>query len=396
MSKRAIAVVVSGFITVFVAYSIRYGFGMLLPEMVLDLNISKTQAGTISAVYFIVYTISTPILGVISDRYSYRTILTVFTAILGIGAVLMAWVSGYIDASFYYAIAAFGHAACWAPVMILVQKWAPENRRGTAVAFVGVGTCLGIFSWGLLLPVVVAVSGWRIGWMCLGLSGLLVALVNFFLIRNPHNHFEQSVTRKLDVIAFLGAYKCVFRLPVFWIVGIAYLCVGFNIITIFNFLPIHARESLGAAYSVSTRYISIVALAGIAGQLILGALSDRIGRFRTMITSAIFLGGASLGISQTSNIWTLGFFAACWGFGYGAVCAVYSAAASDLFSERYTGGVVGIWTAFLGLGSVIAPIISGRIIDNSGSYTWVFLSAMIAGLLSIVLLFTRHRNFSSP
>ena len=63
MSKRAYGVLTASFFTIFIAYAIRYGYGLLLPEMLPTLGISKTQAGIIYASYFFAYTIFSPISG---------------------------------------------------------------------------------------------------------------------------------------------------------------------------------------------------------------------------------------------------------------------------------------------------------------------------------------------
>ncbi len=47
MSKRAVVIIFAGFLTVFIAYAVRYAYGMLLPEMLHTLSISKTQAGVV-------------------------------------------------------------------------------------------------------------------------------------------------------------------------------------------------------------------------------------------------------------------------------------------------------------------------------------------------------------
>jgi hypothetical protein len=53
MTKRDAGIVVSGFLTVFIAFSIRYSYGLVLPYMLSTLAISKTEAGVIFSSYFI-------------------------------------------------------------------------------------------------------------------------------------------------------------------------------------------------------------------------------------------------------------------------------------------------------------------------------------------------------
>lgn len=386
MNKRAIAVIIAGFFTVSIAYSIRYGYGMLLPEMLLELDFTKIQAGGILTVYFIIYTIFTPALGALSDHYSYSAILTIFTAILGLGALLMATTTGFIQTNLFFSVAAFGHAACWAPVVVLVQKWVPDSRRGTALSFVSMGVGTGIFVWGIVLPLFVSNYGWRSGWMALGITGLVIALLNLILVRNPPVPNIKENKSKFNISLFLAAYRDIFARKSFWIIGTAYLLVSFNVIIIFTFLPVYSRESLDMAFAVSTRFISIIAFFGICGQLTLGPLSDKVGRIRIMIICGIIAGFGCLAIIYASDLWLLYAVVGCYGVGYGAIWPVYAAAATDQFSRRHAGGVIGLWTIFLGVGSLIAPVISGWIIDSTGSYTGVFLSAMAAGLLSAIIL----------
>ena len=114
MSKRAIAILIAGFFTLFTAYAIRYAYGMLLPEMLVDFNISKAQAGVIYSSYFFTATLFSPALGLLVDRWNARVILSVFLALLGIGAFLMSLSTTVLQASAFFAIVGIGHSACWA------------------------------------------------------------------------------------------------------------------------------------------------------------------------------------------------------------------------------------------------------------------------------------------
>lgn len=386
MSKRAYAIIAACFFTVSIAYSIRYGYGMLLPEMLPALGISKTQAGTIFAVYFIVYTIFTPIMGTLSDLFNFRLLLTVFPAVLGLGALMMAQVTGFAQACLFFSIAGLGHAACWAPVASLVQKWVPDNKRGTALSVVSIGIGLGIPLWSGLLPVLVSEFGWRTGWISMGVFGMAVAVLNLILVRNPEAVEERLVSAHERIIYVGIMYKTLLRSRGFWMVGMSYLLIGFNVLVPFTFLPVYATESLHLDYAVSTRFVGIIALMGVIGQLTLGPLSDRIGRGKVMILCSSIMGTACLGMALAGTAGTLYAAAGLYGLAYGAVWPMYAAAASDSFPRNQTGSVVGLWTVFLGLGSIISPVICGWTIDITGVYTWAFLLGLLAGFFSIGFL----------
>ena len=65
---RVVAIIIAGFSTVFVAFAIRYSYGLLLPDMLTSLAITKTEAGVIFSAYFFTYTIFSPLLGLLVDR----------------------------------------------------------------------------------------------------------------------------------------------------------------------------------------------------------------------------------------------------------------------------------------------------------------------------------------
>ena len=73
MRPRLIGIIIAGFSTIFVAFAIRYSYGLLLPEMLSGLSISKTEAGIIYSSYFLTYTLFSPLLGLLVDRFDARS-----------------------------------------------------------------------------------------------------------------------------------------------------------------------------------------------------------------------------------------------------------------------------------------------------------------------------------
>ena len=389
MSLRGYGVFIAAFFTVSIAYAVRYGYGMLLPGMLLSLQITKTQAGVIYASYFVAYTIFSPILGSLSDRLDSRKLLTVFSALLATGALLMAYATTVFQAAAIFAVAGVGHAACWAPVVSLVQKWVDDRHRGTALALVTMGSGIGIAAWSLFLSTIVARSNWQAGWIQLGIFGFFVAVLNFMFIRNPPIRVGISAKNsESDHNTKASGFFCgqfMGSIPL-WLIGFSYLLIGFTVLVPFTFLSVYASEELHLSYTTATRFFTIIAAAGIFGKLSLGVLSDRWGRIRVMMMCGGLLG---IGCWGTANVAALSLkicFIVMIGIGFGAVWPVYAAAAIDFFPRSTAGSVIGLWTFFLGIGSITSPIICGWTIDFSGSYTWAFNIGCIAAMLSASLL----------
>lgn len=384
MTKRAYAIIVAGFLTVSITYAIRYAYGLLLPAMVPDLGITMTEAGIIYAVYFAFYTLFTPVLGMLGDRFNNRILLTVFTAVLALGALLMSMAETVTMACVYFALAGLGTAACWVPVVALVQRWVPENRKGTALSIVTMGVGIGVPFWSFLLPPIVARFGWQAGWISLGLFGLAVAGLNGFLVRNPPQ-WRDGIQRQ-PVEPLRQSCSALLRDKTFWLIGMSYLFVGANEPIPFAFISIYTHDVLDFPYSVAARFIAVITFVGLFGQLVLGVLSDRWGRIRVIILCGVLMGAGFAGMAYFKSQLGLYGTAAIYGLGFGAIWPMYGAAGSDFFRRDLTGSVVGLWTLFLGVGSVVSPIICGRIIDTTGNYTGVFLLGGISMGISVLLL----------
>ncbi len=389
MSRRAVAVIIAGFFTVFIAFAVRYAYGLLLPQMLPSLAISKTQAGIIYSSYFIAYTIFSPILGLLADRYDARFILTFFVTILGTGALLMTLSSSVMNASLFFTLAGIGHSACWVPVVALIQRWVSDKRRGIALAFTDLGSATGIAAWSAVIPTIVATYSWRAGWMSLGLFAFFVAGLNFLLVRNrpveissPQSPMPARRTHE----TVRATYTRLLHDLRFWLIGLSYLLIAFSVLIPFTFLSTYAAQELAMPYEAATRLIALIAIAGVAGKLVLGHLSDTLGRIRVMMLCGALLATGCLGMAYSQRYLTLSSFTLIFGLGYGAIWPVYAAAASDYFSKESAGSVVGLWTLYLGVGSMSSPVITGWTIDATGRYVWAFILAVITALISLLLL----------
>lgn len=389
MKHSSIGIVIACFFTIFIAYSIRYGYGMLLPPMLDDLDISKTDAGTIYASYFLAYTLFSPLLGWLSDKYSLRLILTSFMVLLSIGAALMACATSVISASIYFTLCGIGHAACWAPVMALVQRSVPDKRRGMALAFTTMGSGIGIASWGVVLPFLESMYSWKAGWLGMGICGLCIAGLNALFVKDPYGAVGESGRDNPPAAKSTGAkvlYEALLKDRQIWLIGLAYSLVGFSVLVPYTFLSTYSMEQLDFTFAVSTRLFVVIAISGLVGKIILGSISDVIGRVKVMILCGLFLGVGCLGMAASQNVLTVSLFAGVFGFGFGAVWPVYAAAAPDFFPLNISGSVIGLWTVFLGVGSIVSPVICGWTIDHTGAYTLTFLMGTGAGVGSALLL----------
>jgi sugar phosphate permease len=387
MNKNTLAVLIACFFTVLIAYSVRYSYGTLLPEMMTSLSITKAQAGVIYSSYFIAYSILSPIFGLLSDRINMRVLISVFVAVMGVGTFLMQFPTSVVQASIFFTIAGIGCAACWAPVMALAQRWISDKHRGLNLAIIDAGSSLGVMMSGAFIPVVVASFDWQMGWRILGIAAIVLGAIDLILIRNRPASQPNPTPVNSKGQGKLGGmtYRQVFKDRRFWFIGLAYLLTGFVVIIPFTFISTYAVQELSFPYGSATLLITIIGAGGLLGKLTLGPLSDKIGRLRILVLCAVILALGSLGIAYSRGI-ALMVICGLFGIGYGACWALYAACASDFFSKQAAGGIIGLWTFFLGVGSIVAPIIAGWTADTTGTLMWAFVMAAAGGVGSLLLL----------
>lgn len=390
MSKRAVAVIVAGFFTVFVAFSIRYAYGLLLPQMLSSLSISKTEAGVIFSSYFITYTTLSPFLGLLGDRTDSRTLLTIFVTLLGTGAYLMSFSSTVVQASLFFALAGIGHSACWAPVVTVVLRWVSEKRRGIVLSIVDLGSACAVAAWSILIPLIIGPYGWRTVWSILGVITFLAAGMNFLAVKShppfdPEDPQGSGETQEART-SIKEAYVAIFRDVKFYLIGFSYLLISFSILIPFTFLTAYGTQELNISYSSAAALVAVIGVSGAGGKLILGHVSDLVGRLGVMMLCGLLTAVGCLGLAYAHAFFVLILFTVVFGVGYGTIWPVYAASARDMFSKDYSGSVIGLWTLYHGSGSVLSPVIAGWTIDATGTYFWALILAVIASVLSLLLL----------
>lgn len=384
-------ILLTSFLTVFVSFSIRSGFGILLPEIMDALSLTNTQAAYIGSAYFVAYMVFAPLLGILTDKIGGRKVITTFCIVMGAGTVLMGTITYLWTACLFHFLVGVGAAACWAPVSALLQKWFSARRRGIALGILTVGAALGGAIIGLILPRILFGYGWRFSWYLLGLLALIMVPINGLLLRSKPEDVSVKVQGEVSNQGTPMAqidYREMLRTSKFWLIGTSYLAMSFATYIAYVFLVTYATEELKIELAVAGMLVTVSALCGIPGALILPTLSDRLGRRRTLAVSNLMLAfSLSAFVLVKSDVFLLTLSAVALGVFSGGIWPIYAACAADYFSPSVAGTVMGFWTTLYGLGSTISPPIAGYLADLYGTFFWSFImSSMVAVMATLLIL----------
>ncbi|MFO7876855.1 MAG: MFS transporter [Desulfovermiculus sp.] len=172
------------FFNLFINYSVRLGYGVVLPEMIKDLGLSRTGGGSIYNAYLVTYITLTPFTGYLTDRFGARRVISICALILGLGVLLMGTVQSLGAACLAYAVVGIGATGMWTPVLTVVQRWFALKRRGLALGILSTGYGLGFATMGVVFPFIVASLNWRFAWYFLGIGALIMVVLNAVFLRS--------------------------------------------------------------------------------------------------------------------------------------------------------------------------------------------------------------------
>ena len=227
------------FVNLFINYSARLGYGVILPEMIRTLEFGRAAGGSIFNAYLFTYIAMSPFTGYFTDRIGGRVVITVCAFILGLGLLLMGTVSSLWTACLFYAVVGLGASGMWTPLLTVVQRWFSYKRRGLALGIMSTGYGLGFATMGAVFPWVVHNYNWRYAWYFLGSAALVMVLMNGLLLRSDpessgyrpwgQRKEDQSPIQTRDPIRVSEALPKILRNRAFWLIGFSYLAIAYSL-----------------------------------------------------------------------------------------------------------------------------------------------------------------------
>ncbi len=386
----------ASFFTVFTYFSIRLGYGILMPQMIVTLKITKAQAGIIASSFFISYTIFCPLLGYLVDRVSARKLLTLFSLILAAGTFLMGKPVSLFQACIYFAIVGVGSSAMWVPVAALVQRWFGVKRRGMILGILGTSPSIGYATMGVIFPPLVTRYDWRTCWFVLAFLAFALVPIHAMLVRTKPEDLnlrpwgdEPSPPPEdppAEIKAKVG-YRDLMKIRNLWFGGVSYFFIAFGAYIFNLFIVTYGTMELNLPFASAAKLASAMALSGIFGSLLLPTFSDSFGRKRSLMLINLSLASAILLVIWAGNHRVALLVTVClFGFFNAAIWPLYAAAAADFFPHGATGSVLGFWTIFYGIALILAPALAGYIADVTGTFIYSFVIASAAGGLAAFFL----------
>lgn len=256
-------------------YADRTSITALYSLLKTDMGFTDVGLGAIGSVFLWSYAFSSPFCGFLGDRVSRGrlvlwslagwSLVTLFT-----GLVVEQWqllgmrgLLGLVEAMYLPA------------AMALLAEYHGTETRGKAMALMGLGNYVGMAGGGTIGGYFGEHNGWRMPLLVLGMAGLVLAALCWFLL--PAGRADRSGPSERKGLSFPVAAGRLLRIPSFLVVAGAGVLTAIGTWIFINWLPLYFRENMdmtlaGAGFIGS----SVVSLSAAAGQVVGGVVSDRV------------------------------------------------------------------------------------------------------------------------
>jgi MFS family permease len=137
-------------------------------------------------------------------------------------------------------------------------------------------------------------------------------------------------------------------------------------------------------------FVALLAVFNAGGRLIAGAVSDYMGRMKTILFVCVSQSVVMFLFPHFTTITTFILGSAVVGISYGACLSLFPATTADHWGTKNLGLNYGILFTAWGVGGVLGPILAGRVADATGNYQMAYtISATLMILAAILTFFTK-------
>jgi MFS family permease len=378
----------------FLNYVDRGNLATAAPLIQDQLHLSGKQMGFLLSAFFWSYVPAQLIAGWVADRFNPYLAFAGAVALASIATAAAGIATGFVSLFILRVLLGVGESATFPCSAKLLTQNLSADRLGAANGMVGVGMALGpafgTFFGGLLINH----FGWRLVFLGVGTVSLLWNLPWYLTTRKGY-------TRPVNDDAHAApSFTQLLRRRELWGASLGHFCGNYAFYFVISWLPLYLVKARGFSIDQMATTGGLIFLVYALSSFLMGRLSDRwiasgasTNRVRkTMVIIAHTGMALSLAVVEMGSLRLsiACLFSAAFFFGF-FTPTLYSIG-QTLAGPRAAGKWIGIQGCIANIAGIIAPIVTGFVVDISGEYFWAFVIAAavpVVGILGWGLLIRR-------
>ncbi len=379
--RHALTVIAAGAAIVFISMGVRQSFGFFLAPVSDDLGTGRETFSLAMAIQNIM--LGLPLAGILADRLGSRRVAVAGGLVYGGAMLAMArWASpgglyGWLGLTAGLALSATSYVV----VLGAVGRVVPAHRRASAFGLITAAGSLGMFA---LIPVtrgLISVYRWQGAFLALAAITGSIALVAWRLPAAPRPEAAAAPVEE----PFLAVLARARRNRSYWLLIAGFFVCGFHVAFVATHLPAFLSDG-GVSTAAATTAVALIGLLNIVGSSTFGMLGDRF-RKRTLLSLLYFsraVAFALLLLLPLTDLTAVAFGAVI-GFLWLATVPLTSGAVAQILGARYLATLYGVVFFSHQVGGFLGVWLGGRVFDATGSYTPVWIGAILLGLFAALV-----------
>ena len=374
----------------------RQNFNIAMPALLDYFGTTKTHLGWILTASSIVYGVGKFCNGFISDRSNARIFMVCGLVAVGILTFLSGFASTITLLGILCILSHWFQSMGWPPATRMLTHWYASKELGMKWALGSTSNQIGGAFAMIICGYLVDVYGWRAAFFVPGIIALLISIFLFNRLRNSPSEVGLPIVEEYKECDILSAsaynrllktqlLKLVFFNKLLWYVCLANMFVYIVRAGLIFWMPMFLHEQKYLSLSQAGLQVAAYDVLGLAGALAAGWVSDKIFHGRRGPVGTIFMVILPLMLVlfwQIPNKYTLlsMITLALTGFFVAGPHMLIGVATADFTSKQAVGTANGLSGLFGYLGSALAGVCVGWIVDNWG-WDGVFLFFILSSIL---------------
>ena len=382
----------------------RVSSAIIAPDLSRDLGLNSQELGLLGAIFFYVFALVQPPLGLLLDRIGARISMVVLNSIAVLGAIIFAHAGSLPGGVIGRGLLGLGMAANLMGTLKLFTKWFQLGRFATITGLLLSMGALGTLAATSPLALLIQALGWRGAFYALAcLNAVLTACLWFTVRDTPLDERRPNTTpsNTPSPLPAWGSMKALFTTWNYWAISLSiFLRYGsfasIQALWAGPFLMVH----LGLPAVTAGNLLLMISAGFILGSPLGGIVSDRVlkSRKRTLIIALFILAAAIFTLAQwqgTSHLvalaavlFLLGFFAS---FNQLSFAHIMELMPQEMSGTAMAGinffTMMGAGLFIHALGAVMQSM-APNLSDGGGAYRTAFLICFAAILMALVFYFT--------
>ncbi len=390
-------VVVAVFLVIGITlYGIHFSFGIFFKSIESEFSLTRAATSTILSANLLLAGVYSFFAGWALDRYGPSLVVLLMGIFTGLSLVLTSQTNALWQLFITYSLLlAMGTGPLYVVPMSAVSRWF-DKKRGLALGLSSVGVGLGTLVMAPFATYLITNFNWHTAYLVIGLIAWLVVIpLSMLLKKEPREvgalsdrvkSYATEVKSEEDGIQPIGySWSQLFRTRSFWLFVFIWFLFAACLFLIFTHLVPHVTD-IGFSAGQAAVVLSLIGVASIPGRLLMGIVSDRLGRKLAPIICTLLQSGAIVWLVWAQDLWSLYLFALIFGFVYSGFGISGAALISDTFGLSKIGTIFGLLEISFGIGAAIGSAFGGIIFDVSHSYSIAFLIGVGAMLVATLLI----------